>query len=1029
LDDQGPRRLRALVLASSALLLGAWTIRLVWGPDVVAADTPSAVQVLTADASGFTVDLRLPEPAAERAVRAGTSCIVPLLAALPAGPAPVAGEVTYGWLVGVPEPEGAAVRADLITEVPWGGHRAACAVDTAGQADRVTVGRSLAEVTITGPESRPPPGVALPLRWAPVASLEPVGALRELSLARLVVRPLARDAEGHLVFRTRIRLRVDYRHVASVRLAAPRDNSAFAAMREVLLNLRFLPQRVDIRTGRLARQDTQGSAGSDPPWVAPAEPLALKLMVDRDGPVVVTGADLARAGWDLAATDPATLGLWVAGRPAGFSIAGLVDGHLAPASRLVFQGRAMTGLYTRENVYWLVPDGFGLAMSERDGSPRMGTPARAFTETLHFEQDTRWFASLNPRDGDDRWMWGDPLNAADASRRALTVTLPVANLAAEGAAGRIRIQFQGFTADANVAPDHHVKAVLNDRPLGESWFDGLGVHIAAFEVPAGVLRVGENRLMLQTVGVTGALVDQFYLNRIALETRAGYRATGDRLDFAGPAASAVDQAFVLTGFTVPDVTVLEVTDPVRPVRLTGAAVARAGDGTYDVRFRDSGPAGRRYVAFGPGAARPPLRIVPNAASDWRSGLNGADWVVLTHPDFAGALQPLVERRRAQGLRTAVVDINDVYDEFSYGVFDPRAIRAFVQHAYWQWRAPASTYVLLVGEANLDYRRGYNSGPANFVPSVTLDEVSGGGELTAYMSDQWFARVGDDPVPDVLLGRFSVSTPGQARTIVDKTLRYEDQPLGAPWRRRAALVADDTDAALMERLSEDLAHRLPVGSDVRRFYAARYPVTRSISADIAAAVDGGVTLLSFVGHGNVALWSPWPGGGFIFDNTSIARLANGDAMPIFTAATCMNGWVDHPLKPVSMAELWLTHPGGGGPVAWAPSGFSSLSAQSILFPVLFDGLYDGRVRPIGALVATAAATALGQSAGYADAVSMLVLLGDPALPMSGAAPLPTATPAPTPAGVYLPYAGSRAAREHAGTGRATGKWPRRLVDAP
>ena len=213
------------------------------------------------------------------------------------------------------------------------------------------------------------------------------------------------------------------------------------------------------------------------------DPRALKVIVDRDGPVVVTGADVVRAGWDLATVEPTALTLWMGGQPVAYSRVGLVDGRLTPTSRLVFQGRAMTGLYTRENVYWLVPEGPAHTVAARAARPLGGEPARAFTATLQFEQDTRWFASMNPRDGDDRWMWGDPLNAAGTARRAMTVTLSVASLAPTLAGGRLRIRFQGFTDDPWVAPDHHVRVVLNDRALGSWRFDGMGAAVATFTVP------------------------------------------------------------------------------------------------------------------------------------------------------------------------------------------------------------------------------------------------------------------------------------------------------------------------------------------------------------------------------------------------------------------------------------------------------------------------------------------------------------------------------------------------------------------
>jgi hypothetical protein len=991
-----PGWLRVLAVASGlGLGLGAGSL-------VAARDPTPSLRVVSADASGVEVELVLPAPRVA-SPDVGVNCGQIALAALPGHAAPAPGATAYGWLVAVPEPGGASVMPLAVTEATWEPGSPVCSGGDEAPIAGAAVGRTLAAVT--GDTIAPPaPPEALPEQAAPVAELVALGDLRGQAVARLVVRPVARGPHGRLVRRSRLRLRIAYRDPATI-VAAEGETGPFADLRSMLLNWRFPPHRAGGASGKAASPASVGSLLSGSPWLAPADPQALKVVVTRDGPVVVTGADLARAGWDLAALDPSALGLAVAGAAIPFELDGLAEGHVTVASRLVFAGRAMTGPYTRENVYWLQQESPGPTLAERAAAPGAGTAAPAFTATLPFEQDTRWLASMDPRDGDDRWMWGDPLNAADKAHRALTVTLTVSNLAPDPAPARLRVRLQGYTSDATVTPDHHVRFLLNDRVLGQSRFDGMGAHELDLTVPAGLLTDGDNRLALQAVADTGAVVDQVYLNRVTLELAAGYRAVADRLEFAAPSASPFTQAFTLSGFTSPDVTVLDITDADRPIRLTGVRAEPAEDGTFSIRLQDTVAAGRRYLAFAAAGARSPVRLLPNVASSLRSDRQGADYIVITHPDFAVALQPLVERRRAQGLRTAVVRIDDIYDEFSFGVFDPRAIKSFLQQAADHWLRPAPSYLLLVGESNLDYRRGYNSGPLNFVPSITLDTALAANELTAYTSDLWFATLGTkDLVPDLMVGRFSVSTAEQARTVVAKTLRYEDQPISAAWRHRAVLVADDTDAVPMEQLSEALATRLPADTETSRFYAARYQTTRHISTDIGAALDSGALVLNFAGHANVALWSPAPGGGYIFDNGHIAALTNGDAMPLFTAATCMNGWIDHPFKPVAMSELWLTHPGGGGVVAWAPSGFSTVAVQERLFPPVYDGLFDGRARSIGALVTAAETGVLAQNPGWYDYVGMYILQGDPALVVSGVPALPTPTPTPTdPAGLYLPYA--------------------------
>ena len=50
----------------------------------------------------------------------------------------------------------------------------------------------------------------------------------------------------------------------------------------------------------------------------------------------------------------------------------------------------------------------------------------------------------------------------------------------------------------------------------------------------------------------------------------------------------------------------------------------------------------------------------------------AQYLIITHPDFISGLQPLVAARQAQGLTVSVVDVNDLYAKYTYGIFDPQS---------------------------------------------------------------------------------------------------------------------------------------------------------------------------------------------------------------------------------------------------------------------------------------------------------------------------------------------------------------------
>jgi hypothetical protein len=63
----------------------------------------------------------------------------------------------------------------------------------------------------------------------------------------------------------------------------------------------------------------------------------------------------------------------------------------------------------------------------------------------------------------------------------------------------------------------------------------------------------------------------------------------------------------------------------------------------------------------------------------RSTANGGEYIVIYHPRFeSGALRLTDLRRTAPGRPrvTAAVDVQSVYDEFSWGMVDPVAIRDF-----------------------------------------------------------------------------------------------------------------------------------------------------------------------------------------------------------------------------------------------------------------------------------------------------------------------------------------------------------------
>src|SRR5205085_4581011 len=94
---------------------------------------------------------------------------------------------------------------------------------------------------------------------------------------------------------------------------------------------------------------------------------------------------------------------------------------------------------------------------------------------------------------------------------------------------------------------------------------------------------------------------------------------------------------------------------------------------------------RNLLVFTPDKVLQPVSITANQPSTISNAGNGADFVIITNRAFAASVQPLADLRQSQGYRVSVVDVDNVYDEFSYGVHSPQAVKDFLNWTYTRWQ--------------------------------------------------------------------------------------------------------------------------------------------------------------------------------------------------------------------------------------------------------------------------------------------------------------------------------------------------------
>ena len=464
-----------------------------------------------------------------------------------------------------------------------------------------------------------------------------------------------------------------------------------------------------------------------------------------------------------------------------------------------------------------------------------------------------------------------------------------------------------------------------------------GIATFAQELGAsGVLEV-TMRFSPDAQGAPEAAIDwarAFYPRRLT--------ASGDSLRFATPAQMAGRIELQLSGFSA-EPHVWDVTDHGGIRRL---GVQQSGN-VYRVQLElPGGSRPREIFAFLPQNGR-----ALNPATAQRvdnQNLHGItaypDLIIVTPEAFRGVADDFAEYRREDGLNVEVAVVSRIYNEFSGGLQDMRAIRDYFRFLYDRSTDDSRRlrYALLLGDGHFNFR---NLGGDSQQPELTNwilpyeTEDSFDPDLS-YTSDDYFGLL--DPEEgiwawpgiyygvstervDIGVGRIPAQTLEEAAAVVAKIKHYENPETYGSWRTRYLFVADDGYNGIRPVLENrpdlhtqnsdvvaELIRQQEPAINLRKIYGISY--TREFlngwrlpgaRRDLLAALNEGVLIMNYSGHGGEFSLAQEE----IFTQSDALALRNLDRLPIVVTATCSFGWWDL-AKEQSAAESMLLNPDGG-----------------------------------------------------------------------------------------------------------------------
>ncbi len=694
---------------------------------------------------------------------------------------------------------------------------------------------------------------------------------------------------------------------------------------------------------------------------------AVKISVQSEGWYQVSKTQLVAAGLDPNA-DARTLQLYAEGIEQPILILGRQMGPLGANDSIEFYGTGIDTPFSGTRVYWLIRGSRpGMRVNSVPALSTGQSEPQSFPFTVVLEQRTTYFATLLNGENNDNFFGAAVTSEPVDQQLAVAHADPSSSMQIS-----VDVTLQGATDQQS----HGVSVFFNGASIGEMDFANMANVTNTFSIDRSLLQDGINTVTLTALEGDN---DVSVVQSIALHYPHTYEADANWLKATAPAGNTVH----ITGFANQQIQVFDITNPLAIEQLSGTVRQENASFGITVGLPPAFGQERTLLVFSDDQVSQPSALAFHTPAALAGQRAGSQMVIITHPDFASALGPLVRMHESRGQSVEVVTIDEVFDAFSYGERSPFAIRDFLENAESRWtRKPQ--YLLLVGDASLDPRNYLGLGDFDFVPTRIIETAA---FKTA--TDDWFSDFKQNGFETIATGRLPVRTVSDAELVVSKIVNYERSFGTSGGNKQALLVADQNIGADFTTATKFAAMDLPSPLEPTEIFAEGLD-SNVVQQQIVAALNSGPLLVNYSGHGSVEQWSFAD----FLDDSSAANLTNGDQLSVYLLMDCLNGFFQD-VYSTSLAESLLLAPNGGAVAVWASSGFTDQPPQASMNQAMLQILKTSPSTPLAVAIVQAKSGITDN-----DVRRTWIFFGDPAMVL----------PLPPPSFSWRP-GGHRPIRQH------------------
>ena len=382
---------------------------------------------------------------------------------------------------------------------------------------------------------------------------------------------------------------------------------------------------------------------------------------------------------------------------------------------------------------------------------------------------------------------------------------------------------------------------------------------------------------------------------------------------------------------------------------------------------------------------------------------------------SGALTAEAERlanvhRTRSGLKVKVVNVGQVYNEFSSGTPDATALRRYLKMLYDRAGAGegAPRFALFFGDCAWDNRilseewKATGLTPADLLPAYEANDYEGKdatgnsfsyGSLRSYVTDDYFGLLDDGEGATVVrekidlgLGRFPCHDAEKARFLVDKCIDYLENKSAGIWKNKIYLIGDYGDNNMHMNDAEAVAKQIDASGDpdmlMRRIYPDAYTVTMTAtgsyyplaSQKLKTEMNKGALIFNYNGHG-----SPEKISHANLMLLSDVKATQTASLPLWIYASCEITPIDQLTDDLGRAALFNQTGGAVAVMCASRSVFANYNRTlNVAYVHYLLGKTGGRRSTMGEALQLAKAELVSRKSDNTINKLKYTLLGDPAL---------------------------------------------------